>query len=85
MVWLPANSAVVAKAACPEPFRIPVPNVVTPSMNVTVPAGTPAPELTVAVNVTGWPKVDGLGVREVVVVVLATLAAVVDWLAEAAR
>src|SRR6516165_12491416 len=35
-----------------------------PSMNSTVPVGVPAPGLvtdTVAVNVTDWPKTDGLG------------------------
>jgi hypothetical protein len=46
------------------PLSVPVPNDVVPSMNVTVPVGVPAPgdtTLTVAVNVTDCPKVDGFG------------------------
>ena len=41
---------------------MPVPSVVAPSMNVTVPLGVPAPgatTVTVAVNVTDWPNLDG--------------------------
>ena len=40
-----------------------MPSVVVPSLNVTVPVGVPAPgalTVTVAVNVTDWPKTDGL-------------------------
>jgi hypothetical protein len=40
-----------------------VPTVVVPSLKVTVPPGVPAPgatTLTVAVNVTDWPKTEGL-------------------------
>ena len=44
------------------------PSVVVPSMNVTVPVGTPDP-LTVAVKVTPAPKVDGLLLDATVVVV----------------
>lgn len=49
-----------------------MPNVVAPSLNVTVPAGVPEPgdtTATEAVNVTDWPKTEGLtlDVREVVV------------------
>jgi hypothetical protein len=43
--------------------RVPVPIVVVPSLNVTVPVGVPTPgatTATVAVNVTDWPKADGL-------------------------
>jgi hypothetical protein len=47
----PADNAVVAKVACPEPFNTPDPKVIAPSLKVTVPAGTPAVEVTVAVNV----------------------------------
>ena len=39
----------------PEPFNVPVPSVVEPSMNVTMPVGMPEPGAvadTVAVNVT---------------------------------
>ena len=42
-------------------------------MNVTAPAGTPAPELTVAVKVTDCPSVDGFG-EELSVVVVGALA-----------
>ena len=43
--------------------RLPVPIVVAPSLNATVPVGVPTPgatTATVAVNVTDWPKADGL-------------------------
>ena len=35
------------------------PKVAVPFLNVTVPVGVPTPELTVAVNVTACPNVDG--------------------------
>src|SRR6266571_516926 len=38
-----------------------VPSVAAPSLNVTVPVGTPAPDLTVELNVTVWPTVEGFG------------------------
>src|SRR5205809_738285 len=38
-----------------------VPSVAAPSLNVTVPVGTPAPELTVELKVTVWPTVEGFG------------------------
>src|SRR2546425_1171232 len=40
-----------------------VPSVVAPSLNVTVPVGTPAPDVTVELSVTVWPTVEGLGVE----------------------
>src|SRR4051812_50151391 len=46
-------------------LRVPVPRIVVPSLNVTVPVGVPAPgleTLTVAVNVTDWPNKIGRGV-----------------------
>lgn len=55
-------------------LSVPVPRVVPPSENVTVPVGVPEPcAVTVAVNVTGWPLADGLTeeVRAVVVAVRA--------------
>ncbi len=68
MVWLPAPSDEVLKVAFPALFRVPVPHVVAgvviPSKNVTVPVGAPAPgaaTVIVAVSVTAWPKVAGLG------------------------
>ena len=61
--WLPIASPDVVNVAIPEPFKVPVPRVVEPSRNVTVPVGTPDPgasEVIVAVKVTDWPKTDGL-------------------------
>ena len=53
-------------------------------LTVTLPVGVPLP-VTVKMTVTACPNGDGLGVWEVIVVVLPPLAAAVDWLAEAAR
>src|SRR6476619_3775250 len=55
------DSADVEKVALP-PLSVPVPSVVAPSLNVTVPVGVPEPgpvAVTVAVNVTDPPKFDG--------------------------
>ena len=63
------------KLAIP-PLSVTVPKVVEPSMNVAVPVGVPLPGetgLTVAVNVTAWPDVDGLAEETTLVVVLACL------------
>src|SRR5437762_480797 len=38
-----------------------VPSVAAPSLNVTVPVGTPAPDVTVEPSVTVWPTVEGVG------------------------
>jgi len=57
------------------PSSVPVPSVVEPSMNVTVPVGTPAPgalAATVAVNVTDCPKTEGLAADD-------TELLVADW------
>jgi len=61
MGWVPTVSVVVVKVATAAPFSVPVPRVVPPSLNVTVPVGVPAPAVTVnvAVNVTDCPKLDG--------------------------
>src|SRR5881628_35048 len=62
-VWLPVASDEVINVAWPV-VSVPVPSVVAPSLNVTVPVGVPAPgaaAATVAVNVTAWPNTDGLG------------------------
>lgn len=49
---------------------MPVPRVVVPSMNETVPVGVPGETLViVAVNVTDWPVTEGLGAETRVVVV----------------
>jgi hypothetical protein len=61
-VWLPTVSAAVLKLAWPAlstaTFEA---KTVAPSANVTVPVGTPPLPVTVAVNVTDWPDVEGLG------------------------
>src|SRR5947199_7882741 len=73
----PTASVLVANVAWPEPFRVPVPRVVEPSLKVTVPVGVPAPGLfavTVAVKVTDCPDTDGLAEELTSVVVLAFVA-----------
>ena len=48
---------------CEIRSSVPVPSVVEPSLNVTVPVGVPTPgdvAVTVDVKVTGWPDTDGL-------------------------
>src|SRR6266568_4625317 len=60
---LPLKLPSPAYVAWPEPFRVPVPRVLEPSLKVTVPVGVPAPGLfavTVAVKVTDCPDTDGL-------------------------
>ena len=52
----PTARSVVVKVATPEEFRSAVPSVAPPSSKVTRPAGVPPEALTVAVNVTLWPK-----------------------------
>ena len=54
---MPTASELVVRVAIPPPM-VPVPTVVAPSRNVTVPV---APDVTVAVRVTPAPKVDGFG------------------------
>jgi len=66
---VPADSAAVARVACPEGSSIPVPNTLGPSLKVTFPVGCPPLELTLAVKVTDWPNVDGLSDEVKVVVV----------------
>ena len=51
------------------PDNVPVPSVVDPSLNVTVPVALLGE--TAAVNVTGWPNTEGLTDEETVVLVLA--------------
>jgi len=63
MLWLPAESAVVIKAAVPEPLTVAVPSDVAPSKKVTVPVGValPPPEApVVAAKVMLCPKTLGL-------------------------
>ena len=64
--------------ACPVPSSVPVPNVVVPSLNVTVPEGMPEPgdtAATAAVKVTDWPKTEGLveDASDVLVLALVTV------------
>ena len=71
-LYFPALSAVVM-VATPEASRAPVPTVVLPAMKLTVPAGGPAYDgvpVTVAVNVTDWPALEGFGVELIVVTVV---------------
>ena len=74
--WLPTASVEVVNVAWPEPLRVTLDaSAVAPSLNVTVPAVTGLPPLvTVAVNVTVWPNVDGLGDEVSAVVVAAAVA-----------
>jgi len=72
MLWLPAESAVVIKAAVPEPLTVAVPSDVAPSKKVTVPVGVPAELMTDAVKVTELAKTLGL-LFEATAVALAAL------------
>ena len=60
-----------------------MPSTVAPSRNVTVPVGTPAAEVTVAVRVTACPVVEGFGVEVKVVVVAAAAGAFTTWVTTA--
>src|SRR5207249_4668774 len=54
-------SVLVTNVAWPEPFRVPVPRVLEPSLKVTVPVAVPPPGLfavTVAVKVTACPDTE---------------------------
>jgi len=59
MECVPTAREAVVSVAMPEESSVPVPRLLAPSRNVTVPVGMPAGELTVAVKVTGWPKTLG--------------------------
>jgi hypothetical protein len=72
MPWVATDRAEVVKLAEPTPLRGILPRVLAPSVKVTVPVGVPekgAFTATLAVKVMAWPKVDGLGAAESVVVV----------------
>src|SRR2546428_11017193 len=75
MECAPTARDAVVSVAMPEESSVPVPRLVAPSRNVTVPVGMPAGELTVAVKVTDWPKADGFAedTRTVVVGGLSTV------------
>ena len=79
MEWVPTASVELVKLAAPL-FRLAVPSVVVPSVNVRNPAGVPTPgetALTATVNVTDWPKNEGLlfDVTAVEVLALSTVSA----------
>ena len=60
---VPALRAEVVRVACPLPSSGPLPMLLALSKNVTVPVALPDPGATtetVAVKVTGWPKIEGL-------------------------
>ena len=72
MLWLPMASVLETKLAVrvlPAPLSVALPSVRVPSLNVTVPVGLLP--VTVAVNVTPCPMVEGLLLLETAVVVLA--------------
>ncbi len=72
-LWLPVASVEDVIVAWPA-LSVPVPNVVAPSLNVTVPVGVPVPgatALTVAVSVIDWPNTDGLADEASAIVVSA--------------
>src|SRR2546425_11411316 len=77
MECAPTARDAVVSVAMPEESSVPVPRLVAPSRNVTVPVGMPAGELTVAVKVTGWPKAVGFA-EEIAVIVVAPLFTVCD-------
>jgi len=68
MVCVPTGSDEVAYVATPPAFKVTAPSVIAPSENVTVPAGVPYDELTVALNVTFDP--DNAGFSELAMVVV---------------
>src|SRR5262245_19356421 len=71
MVCEPLASADVVNDACPDALSAtPAARTVAPSRNVTVPAVTGEPAVTVAVNVTGAPRSDGFWDETIVVAVV---------------
>jgi hypothetical protein len=68
---VPTDNVVVINVATPLVSATGAPNADPPSRNCTVPVGVPPPEVTVAVNVTDCPNVEGFGDDVTVVVVLA--------------
>jgi len=58
--WEPTANEEVEKVATPLLFSAVDPSVLEPSLNVTLPVGVPAPEVSVAVRVTLTPEKLGL-------------------------
>ena len=73
MLCAPAEREAVVNVAKPLLRATGGPRFAPPSRNCTVPVGIPAPEATVAENVTGCPKTEGLWLEVTAVVVLAWL------------
>src|SRR5437660_4212590 len=72
MVCVPEVKEEVGNVATPLPFKaLGAPRLAPLSLNCTVPVGVPAPEVTVAVKVTLWPKLDGFTEESSAVIVLA--------------
>jgi|ERR1022692_508670 hypothetical protein len=63
MLCFPTARLLVGNVATPLEFNIPIPRAVVPSLKVTLPVGTRVSpftaELTVVLNVTGCPNVEG--------------------------
>ena len=72
-LWVPTLNDEIGNVATPEAFSVTVPRVVAPSLNVTVPVGVPIEEVTIDVNVTAWPYVDGFSEEESAVELVALL------------
>ena len=80
MVWVADGEGRGRDVAARPLTSVPLPIVVAPSLNFTVPLGVPAPGatgLTVAVKVTAWPNTEGF-VDETSVVVVSPL--LTTWL-----
>ena len=60
MEWEATDSLDVLNVATPLPSNLAAPSVIVPSLKVTIPVGVALDEVTIAVKVTDWPKVDGL-------------------------
>jgi hypothetical protein len=83
MLCDPVVSVVVENATVP-PLRALVASSVAPSINFTLPVGVPPVDVTVAVNVTFWPWLDGFSeevTADDVVALLTTCESAVDLLA----
>lgn len=75
-LYFPCPSVDVLNIAVPLEFRVPVPRVVLPLSKLTVPVGVPPfgeITVTVAVNVTVCPTLDGLGAEPIVIAVVPLL------------
>src|SRR5580698_1217995 len=72
MLRVPTDSVEVVKVATPLPLRLELPILVAPSRKLTVPVGWKlknCDDVTIAVKVTGWSKLEGLSEEVSAVVV----------------